>query len=129
VEADDMRLAVKIFLAHSIVILILLAVAVFAIAAVTRLSIAHRAITVRTTEALRLEVAAREAVTKAHQLHMRSLVFADPAYASAATAEATRIADALERLRQLLTTDAEQGTLNAAIGSFGEYRGVVTRAH
>lgn len=123
-----MRLAVKMSLANSIVILILLAVAVFAIAAVTNLSIAHRAITVRTAEALRLEVAAREAVTKVHQLDMRSLVFADPVYASASSAEAARIADALERLRGLLTTDAEQGTLEAAIGGFSEYRAVVERA-
>jgi signal transduction histidine kinase len=128
VEAGDMRLAVKMSLANSIVILILLAVAVFAIAAVTELSIAHRAITVRTAEALRLEVAAREAVTRAHQLDLRSLVFADPAYASASNAEATRITEALERLRGLLTTDAEQGTLETAISGFGEYRAVVERA-
>src|SRR5437870_10920834 len=103
-----MRLAVKIFLANSLVILVLLAVAVWSVIAVNRLSVADRTITVRAAEALRLEVALREQVVKAHRLEMRRVVFGDPEYAALSSAAATQIAQDLERLDGLVTTDEER---------------------
>ena len=123
-----MRLAVKIFLANAFVILVVLAVAVWSIAAITKLSVEHRTITVRTAEALGLEVAVREAVVKSHRLELRGLVFADAEHAATSQAEATRITEVLQRLRGLLRTDEERGRLEQAIQGFAEYGAVVERA-
>lgn len=123
-----MRLAAKIFLANSLVILVFLGVAVWSIVAVTRLSVAHRTITVRAAEALRLEVSLREAVTKAHRLELRNLVFRDPEYAAVSNEETARIERELRRLDELLTTGEERARLRDAVQGFGDYRGVVARA-
>jgi signal transduction histidine kinase len=123
-----MRLAVKIFLANAFVILVVLAVAVWSIAAITKLSVEQRTITVRTAEGLGLEVAVREAVVKLHRLELRGLVFADAEHAATSQAEATRITEVLQRLRGLLRTDEERARLEQAIQGFAEYRTVVERA-
>ena len=123
-----MRLAVKIFLANSVVILVLLAVAAWTIFTVTRLSGPQRPITVRTADTVGLEVATREATIKVHRLEMRNLVFADTEYGAAAEAERTRIADSLGRLRTMLQSDDEHARLEEAIRGFAEYRTVVERA-
>ena len=72
-----MPLAVKFFLACSLVILVLAGIAGWSLNEVGKLSIADRTITVKAAEALRSAVSLREAVSVARRVDSRSLVFAD----------------------------------------------------
>src|SRR5688572_32471825 len=69
-----MPLAVKFFLACSLVILVLAGIAGWSLNEVGKLSIADRTITVKAAEALRTAVSLREAVSTAKRVDMRSVV-------------------------------------------------------
>jgi signal transduction histidine kinase len=122
-----MRLAVKIFLAYSLVILVLAGIASWSLNEVAKLSIADRTITVRAAEALRSAVSLREAVSQAKRVDMRSLVFGDQEYAAASSAEAIRISQELDRLNRLLTAKEEKALLRTAAIGFTEYHATVIR--
>src|ERR671914_2649532 len=117
-----MRLALKIFLANSLVILVLAGVAAWSLISITRLSIADRSVTVQAAETLRLEVSLREAVMKASRLELRNLVFGDREYAEVSSREAARIAQELQQLGELVTTDEERARLGEATQRFSDYR-------
>jgi signal transduction histidine kinase len=127
-EEGRMRLALKIFLAQSLVVLVLVGVAMWSLVEVAKLSVADRKITVRVAEALRLEASLQEAVIRTSRLEMRNLVFADKEYAAVASAEAGRIEQSLGRLRETLSTDEEQGRLREVAKDFGEYQAAVAEA-
>jgi len=123
-----MRLAPKIFLANSLVILVLVGVEVWTLIEVARLITADRQIAVRTADALRLEASLRERVAEAHRLEMRAVVFADREYVAVPSYEALRIQQGLDLLGTFLASDAELGTWRQAIDAFIRYRAAVAKS-
>jgi signal transduction histidine kinase len=123
-----MRLALKIFLANALIILVLVGVAAWTLSEVARLITADRQVAVRTAEALRLEVSLRELMRRAAVLEMRHLVFGDQEYAALPSHEALRIKQGLDLLGTILATDGERARWREAQQAFGEYRAIVTRA-
>jgi signal transduction histidine kinase len=123
-----MRLPIKIFLACSLVVLVLAGVAVWSLVELAHLASAERTVTVQTAEALRLQVLIREAVVEASHLEMRNLVFGDREYAAVSSARAARIASELDRVEALVTTDAERDSLKQAAQAFNDFRAIVVRA-
>src|SRR5688572_21278579 len=110
-----MRLAVKFFLAYSLVILVLAGIAAWSLREVGKLATADRPIPVVTdAEALRAAASLRESVLVAKRVDMRSLVFSDPEYAAASRTAAERISTELESLRTLVTTDEQKKLLSKA---------------
>jgi signal transduction histidine kinase len=122
------RLAPKIFLANSLVILVLVGVAAWTLTEVARLMTADRQVAVRAADALRLEASLRERVAEAHRLEMRALVFADREYAAVPRYEALRIQQGLDLLGTFLASDTERATWQEAVLAFGEYRSTVARS-
>ncbi len=125
-----MRLAVKFFLAYSLVILVLAGIAAWSLREVGKLTIADRSIPVVTdAEALRSAASLREAVLVAKRVDMRSLVFSDarirrrverrrgPASAKSSNAS-----------RGLVTTDEQKKLLADATAGFDAYHAAVTKA-
>src|ERR1700691_2493886 len=113
-----MRLAVKFFLASSLVILVLAGIAAWSLNEVGKLSIADRTITVRAAEALRSAAYLRDAVLTAKRIDMRSLVFGDEEYAKASSAAETNIAKEFDRLAGLLPAEPEQTLIRSAASGF-----------
>lgn len=124
-----MRLAVKIFLAYSVVIVVLAGIAVWSLNEVSKLSIADRTITFRAADALRSAVSLREAVSQVRRVDLRSLVFGDQEYAAASNAEAKRITEELDRLSGLVSTEEENTLVKKAAAGFTEYHVAVIKAH
>jgi signal transduction histidine kinase len=123
-----MRLALKIFLANALIMLVLVGVAVWTLTEVATLITVDRQVVVRTTEALRLEVSLRELTRRAVVLEMRNMVFGDQEYAALPSHEALRIKQGLDLLGTILTTERERKRWQEAQLAFGQYRGIVTRA-
>ncbi|MBI4011255.1 MAG: HAMP domain-containing protein [Candidatus Rokubacteria bacterium] len=123
-----MRLALKIFVANALVILVLVGVAVWTLAEVAKLIAADRQIAVRAADALRLEASLRERVAEAHRLEMRALIFADREYVAVPSYEALRIQQGLDLLGTFLASDVERAGWRQANDAFGEYRGMVARS-
>lgn len=123
-----MRLALKIFLANALVILVLVGVTVWTLTEVAKLITADRKIAVRAADALRLGASLRERVAEAHRLEMRALVFADREYVAVPSYEALRIQQGLDLLGTFLASDAERAGWREAITAFGDYRGTVARS-
>src|SRR5688500_12668061 len=99
-----MRLAVKFFLAYSLVILVLAGIAAWSLREVGKLAMADRPIPAITdAEALRAAASLRESVLVAKRLDLRSLVFGDAEYAAKSSAGAAQIRVELETLRSLVT--------------------------
>ena len=124
-----MRLAVKFFLAYSMVILVLAGIAAWSLNEVAKLSIADDpGVTVTGAEALRSAVSLREAVLVAKRVDMRSLVFSDPEYAAASSAGVMRITEDLRQLERLITSGEEKALLEKAVADFGSYQAAVGKA-
>src|SRR5260370_17311472 len=123
-----MRLPIKIFLTCWLVVLVVGGVGVWSLVELAYLASAERTVTVQTAEALRLQVAIREAVVDASHLEMRNLVFGDREYAAVSSARATRIASELDRVETLVTTDAERDSLKQAAQAFTDLPPIVVRA-
>ena len=121
------RLAPKIFLASSLVIVVLLAVGALSLRAVGRLVSVNAAITGRSVPAIRHAAAAHDAVLSLARLEARFLLLGDPAFAGLWTERAARIQEELEGLADFLTTKRERALLAAIHGAFAEYRAVVGR--
>jgi CHASE3 domain sensor protein len=123
-----MRLALKIFVAQSLVILVVAAVAYYSISKIASLLPASRATTIRTAEALRVEVLLRESMRQASALEQRFVVFGDQEYAGEPTRMAREMADALVALPARLATELERARLRSAVQHFTEYREATARA-
>ena len=123
-----MRLAAKIFLAFSLVILVLAGIAAWSLNEVGKLYIADQPVTIKAAEALLSAVSLREAVSTAKRVDMRSLVFADQTYTDTSIAGAGLIAQEFERIAGLLTTAEEETLRRRAAGGFNAYYASVTEA-
>jgi signal transduction histidine kinase len=120
-----MRLASKIFLASSLVILVLVGVAAWSLAAVNRLVSVNQAITTQTLPALRLQGALREALLSLLRLEARYVVLREPTYHALWEERAGRIRRDLELLGEFVTTSDERGRLREAILAYAQYRAAV----
>src|SRR5688572_24594697 len=117
-----MRLAFKIFLAQSLAVLVVGAVAYWSITEIGKLQTSDRASTTRTASALRLEVSMRESMREASDLERRFVVFGDREYASRPSEVAREIETGLTTLALRLTTELEQARLREARESFVAFR-------
>jgi len=123
-----MRLAVKIFLANLLVVLVLVGVAVWTLAEVARLINEDRQIAVRSADALRVAASLRERVVESHRLELRALVFADREFLKVPQFEALRIQQGLDLLGTFLATDAERVAWREANSAFTQYRAAVAKS-
>src|SRR5437870_9811495 len=124
-----MRLAPKIFLASSLVIVVLLGVGALSLRAVGRLVSVNAAITTRSVPAVRRAASARDAVLSLARLEARFLVLGDPAFAALWTERATRTHEELDRLGELLETPREMELLASVRRGFAGYGDVVAQEH
>jgi two-component system, NtrC family, sensor histidine kinase GlrK len=122
-----MRLAPKIFLASSLVIVVLLGVGALSLRAVGRLVSVNAAITGRSVPAIRRAAAAHGAVLSLARLEARFLLLGDPAFAGLWAERAARTQEELEGLADFLTTKRERALLAAIHSAFAEYRAIVAR--
>jgi len=120
-----MRLGAKIFLASSLVVVVLLGVGALSLRAVGRLVSVNAAITTRSVPAVRRAAAAHDAVLSLARLEARFLVLGDPAFAALWTERATRTRDDLDRLGELVSTPRERELLASALRGFEDYQDAV----
>ena len=128
-KRDGMRLASKIFLGFSLVIVVLAAVGVISLRAVGRLVSVNREIAAESLPALRLNTGARDTVQRLARLEARYVVLGDARYAELWRESAERVRDDLERLQAFVHTEAEKVQLAEATGAFARYRAVVAAEH
>lgn len=120
-----MRLASKIFVTSTLVIVVLAGVGVLSLRAVDRLVSVNREITTLTMPALLLTAGARESTAALTRLDTRALVLRDPRYAAAWDERAARLARDLERLGAYARSGDETARLGEARVAFDAYRRVV----
>src|SRR5919204_2170233 len=116
-----MRLASKIFLTSSLVILVLVGVAALSLRAIDRLVSVNREITTQTMPALRLSATARDGVLSLARLETRYLVLRDPQYATLWHERATRASQDIEDLKGFITSRREAGLLRETTVAFEQY--------
>ena len=117
-----MRLATKIFLVSSLVIVVLFGTGTWSLLAVQRLVTVNQEIATRGVPALRLQGALREAVHGLVRLETRALVLQDREFAAAWTERAGRAARDLETLGDYLESAGERAAHGRARVAFGQYR-------
>ena len=122
-----MRLGPKIFLASSLVIVVLLAVGALSLRAVGRLAAVNAAITTRSVPAVRRAAVAHDAVLSLARLEARLIVLGDPAFAALWTERAARAQEELDRLGAYVTTPREVELLGSVRTAFAAYRAVVAQ--
>jgi len=119
------RLAWKIFLTTSLVILVQVAVATVSLVAVNRLVEVNRAVASHAVPAMRLESSLRESARALFQLEGRYAVLGDKTYRNLWSARAARLAENLERLNFFITTDDELRLQRKSVAAFAAYRRLV----
>jgi signal transduction histidine kinase len=124
-----MRLASKIFLTCSLVIVVLAGVGAASLRAIARLVSVNREITTETMPALRLTASLRDAMPVLARQEARLAVLRDPRYAAAWKESAAHTSEDLARVRQFVKTPEEQARLREAILHFERYRAVVEAEH
>lgn len=122
-----MRLASKIFVTSSLVVVVLLVVGALSLQAVDRLVRANRAISSQSVPALRTIATVRDAMLSLTRLETRHVVLHDRQYATLWDERATRTRENLERLRDLVRTRHERAWLGDVTAAFDAYRDTVTR--
>ncbi|HET7340532.1 MAG TPA: ATP-binding protein [Methylomirabilota bacterium] len=120
-----MRLASKIFLGFSLVIVLLAGVGVLSLRAVGRLVSLNREVASETLPALRLTGGVRDAMLALARLEARFTILRDPRYLTVWRQRAEEARADLDRLRGFARTDAESANLAAAIDAFARYREAV----
>lgn len=120
-----MRLASKIFLTSSLVIVVLAGVGALSLRAIGRLVSVNREVMTHTVPALRLTAAVRDAAESLARLEARFLVLRDLRYATLWSEQAARATGDLENLRESVSTRAEEASLRTVTSAFDEYRGLV----
>jgi HAMP domain-containing protein len=124
-----MRLASKIFLGFSLVIVVVAAVGVISLRAVGRLVSVNREIAVESLPALRLSAGVRDTMLSLARLQARYVVLTDRRYAELWRESADRARVDLERLQGLVHTPGEKEHLAAATEAFERYRAAVAQEH
>ena len=117
-----MRLATKIFLVSSLVILVLFGTGVWSLLTVSRLVTVNQEIATRAVPALRLQGALREAVHGLVRLEARALVLRDSEFAAAWSERAARAGRDLEALAGYLESAEEKAAHGRAHAAFEGYR-------
>ena len=123
-----MRLASKIFLTSSLVILVLAGVGALSLGAIGRLVSVNREITTQTVPALRVTSALRDQMFSLARLEARFTVLRDARYASAWRERAARVGADFDRLRALVRTPRERALLTDAAAAFEVYQREVVAA-
>jgi signal transduction histidine kinase len=126
-SAGTMRLASKIFLTSSLLIVVLAGVGVLSLRAVGRLASVNRELTYSAVPAVRLGAGVREAMGTLARLEARFVILQDLRYATLWDETARGVDGDLERLGAVLTTAAERGALDDARAAFADYRRLVER--
>jgi signal transduction histidine kinase len=124
-----MRLASKIFLGFSLVIVVLAAVGLLSLRAVGRLVSANREIADETLPALHLTAGVRDTLLALGRLEARFAVLRDRRYADLWRDSAERARTDLARLEVLVRTNAEATRLEAARQAFERYHAAVAAGH
>jgi signal transduction histidine kinase len=119
-----MRLAVKMFLAFSVSLLVVAAVAAWSFVPISSLVSGYKDIANRMMPALEREVYLRESVRYAGRMEMRYLAFSERDQRSwEVWSERTdKIRKEFDELRDFLTTDLERERLDFAVRAFDDYR-------
>src|SRR5437870_39026 len=120
-----MRLASKIFLGFSLVILVLAAVGLLSLRAVGRLVSLNREVASETLPALRLTAGVRDSMLALARLEARFTILRDRRYAVVWGERADTVRADLARLRELARTDEEARHLADATAAFERYREAV----
>ena len=120
-----MRLASKIFLGFSLVILIVAAVGLLSLRAVGRVVSLNREVASETLPALRMTAGARDAMLALARLEARFAILKDARYAAVWRERADTVAGELRRLRGLTRTEDEARHLREAEEAFDRYRAAV----
>jgi signal transduction histidine kinase len=120
-----MRLASKIFLGFSLVILVLAAVGILSLRAVGRLVSLNREVASETLPALRLTAGVRDAMLALARLEARFTILRDPRYAAVWRERVDTVQADLVRLRELARTEEEARYLSEAHVAFELYREAV----
>jgi two-component system sensor histidine kinase GlrK len=124
-----MRLASKIFLGFSLVIVVVAAAGVISLRAVGRLVSVNREIAVESVPALRLSTGVRDTMLSLARLQARYVVLTDRRYAELWRESADRARVDLDRLQGLVHTQGEKAHLAAATEAFERYRAAVVEEH
>ncbi|HEY3064843.1 MAG TPA: ATP-binding protein [Methylomirabilota bacterium] len=122
-----MRLASKIFLTSSLVIVVLVGVGALGLRAVGRLVSVNREISTHSVPALRLGASLREALASLARVEARALVLRDARFAALWDEAAARVDDDLAHLQHVITTERERVRWEDARAAFDAYRDVVAR--
>jgi signal transduction histidine kinase len=122
-----MRLASKIFLTSSLVIIVLVAVGALSLRAVGRLVSVNREIVTHSVPALRLGSSVRDAMPSLMRMETRAIVLRDARFAALWDEAADRAEQDLERIRAVLTTERERIRWEDVGRAFAAYREVVDR--
>src|SRR5215475_8549466 len=120
-----MRLASKIFVASSLVVVVLVAVGILSLRAVDRLVRVNRSITEQSVPALRKIAVVRDDMLSLGRLEMRFVILRDERYANLWDERAARTGEDLARLRDFVRTRGEKELLAQAVNAFDLYRGKV----
>jgi len=120
-----MRLAPKIFVASSLVIVVMLGVGALSLRAVGHLVSVNAAITTRSVPAVRRAAAAHDAMLSLARLEARFLLLGDAAFSSLWDERAARAREELDRLREFLSTRHAAELLASIMKTFAQYREVV----
>lgn len=124
-----MRLASKIFLGFSLVIVVLATVGVLGLRAVGRLVSVNREISSEALPALRLTGGVRDTLLTMARLEARLNVLRDPRYATLWRESAAHARADLAQLADLLHTASESTRLAAARAAFESYHGAALAEH
>lgn len=120
-----MRLGTKLFLATSVVVVALVALAGWSLLAVKQLVDVSRDVVTRSFPALRLEMTLRESIDALVRLEGRALVLREPEYARLWSERAAGATADLERLRPLLGAAEELERHAEVTTAFEVYRHLV----
>src|SRR5207237_6403753 len=120
-----MRLAWRVFLSTSLVMLVLVGIAAWSLQAVNGFVHTNATIVERTVPALRLETSLREALVALVRLESRWGLLRDPRYAARWEARAERAGRELDALSALLTHPEELRYHHKSTTSFAMYRHLV----
>jgi two-component system, NtrC family, sensor histidine kinase GlrK len=120
-----MRLASKIFLGFSLVIVVLAAVGLLSLRAMGRLVSVNREIASETLPALHLTTSVRDTLLALARLEARFGVLRDQRYADLWRESADHVRTDLARLEMVVRTSAESGHLEAARQAFEIYHAAV----
>jgi two-component system sensor histidine kinase GlrK len=124
-----MRLAWRVFLSTSLVMLVLIGIAGWSLRAVSRFVDVNAVLTDRTVPALRIETSLRDALPALIRIEGRWAVLQDPTYEGLWRERANRVARDLDALGGLLMTVEEERQLRKGRTSFAAYSARVQEAH